>query len=235
MELISVNEVVFFIVMVGGLGAGLLALRLGKAWLYAYILTIILYVNITEAKVIEVFGLPITLGTALYGAIFFATDLITEYHGKKSAFQIVRLSIAATILFQLFLLLTRMTLPIEEVAEVSDAMDTVFSSSLRIVVASIVTFTITQNLDIWLYDYIHRKTGDSHLWLRNNGSTLVSQGVDSYLFTFLAFYGVFDQWLLMATVAYGAKIFVALNDTAFIYLARYVVPKKEANGEALRT
>lgn len=225
------NELLFLAITFGGLSTALLMAWLGKQWLYAYIILIITYLGIAESKVIEVLGLPLTLGTALYGVVFFATDILTENYGKRTAFQIIRISIAISILLQILLLLTRLTTPIADVQIISDAMDMVFSSSMRLVAAGTFAYLISQHLDVYLYDFIHQKTGNKHLWLRNNGSTLISQGVDSYLFTFLGFYGVFDEWFLMASVAYAVKIFVALNDTVFIYLTKLFIPQDLKNKE----
>jgi uncharacterized integral membrane protein (TIGR00697 family) len=225
MDVLLGNEGLFLIYLFGGLGLGLFAGYMGKAWLYAYIITVTLYLGITEAKVIEVMGVPTTLGTALYSTIFFATDMLNERYGKQAGYAAVRYSVFAALVFQLFLQLTLLAEPISDVAEISQAMDLVYSTSLRIVVAGLAVYYLAQTLDVWLYSKIRSWTGERYLWLRNNGSTLISQAVDSYLFVFLAFYGVFDDWVIMATVGYGFKVFVAFNDTAFMYMSKLFTPR----------
>lgn len=218
------NEGLALLILLGSLGGAVGAAWLGRTWLQTYMITILLLIGITDAKVIMVLGLPITLGTILYSAIFFCTDILTERYGKQAAFQAVRLSFAAIILFQTLLQLTRLAEPAADAEALSAAMDTVFGSSLRIVAVGLLVYLISQHLDIWLYEKIHNRTGDRHLWLRNNGSTVVSQFVDTYLFCFLAFFGVIEEWYIMATVGYGVKLVVAFSDTAFIYFARMLRP-----------
>ena len=102
-------------------------------------------------------------------------------------------------------------------------MDIVFATSFRIVFAGLFVYFLSQSLDVWLYDRIRKWTNEKHMWLRNNGSTIISQLFDTFAFAFLAFYGMFDGWFALAAVAYGVKIFVALCDTPFAYLSRHIV------------
>lgn len=217
------NEFLFIFVLIAGLLAVPFAAFMGKNWLQGYVVMITLLLGITDSKVVMVWGLPITLGTALYATIFLATDVLNENFGKKSAYETVRISVFAAILFQVFLQAIRLAVPAEDVAMLSDAMDTVFTTSFRIVFAGLFVYLLSQSLDVWLYDKIKRWTDEKHLWLRNNGSTLISQLFDTFAFAFLAFYGAFDGWLQLAAVAYGVKVAVALADTPFAYLSRTIV------------
>ncbi|MBT7337536.1 queuosine precursor transporter, partial [Candidatus Peregrinibacteria bacterium] len=63
-------------------------------------------------------------------------------------------------------------------------------------------------------------------WLRNNGSTVISQFLDSIIFFGIAFYGVVPNiWSLILT-GYVAKLIVALLDTPFIYLSYKILQKR---------
>ncbi len=217
------NELLFLVTMLAGLVAVPFAAWMGKAWVQSYVVMIALLLGITDAKVVMVYGLPITLGTALYATIFLAMDVLTENFGRKAAFETVKVSIFAALMFQFFLQAIRIAVPAEDVIALSGAMDAVFTTSARLVFAGLFVFCLSQSLDIWIYERIRRWTGDKHLWLRNNGSTIISQLFDTYAFAFLAFYGAFDGWLHLACVAYGVKVMVALADTPFAYLSRVIV------------
>ena len=94
--------------------------------------------------------------------------------------------------------------------------------------ASLVVYAIAQVFDVWLYHawwkLSTRKSGDRHrfLWLRNNGSTLVSQLLNSVLYTALAFWGTYDVPTLISIVLSSYVIFIvtSLADTPIVYLAR---------------
>ena len=83
-------------------------------------------------------------------------------------------------------------------------------------------------MDVFLYHLIWKKTGEnrSMLWLRNNGSTLISQAVDTVLFVFLAFWGTYptDVFVSVLVTTYLFKAIVALVDTPFVYIARVIKP-----------
>jgi len=110
-----------------------------------------------------------------------------------------------------------------------DAMMTLFSVTPRILVGSMLAYIIAQSLDVWLYTRIRTWSGDKMLWLRNNGSTLISQIVDTLIFTavgltaftWLPFEGIIPPelfWPIFATT-YTIKVLMALLDTPFMYLS----------------
>lgn len=216
------NELLFFIVMLLGMLSIPLAVWRGQAWVQGLIVMMMVLLGITDAKVVEVFGWPITLGTALYVTIFLATDVLTENYGKKIAIDTAKLSVFILILFQIYLQAVRLADPAVDVQTLSAAMDIVFTTSLRIVVAGLVVYYISQRIDIALYDWLKCRSGEGGLWLRNNVSTLISQLFDTFAFAFLAFYGAFEGWLALAAVAYAVKVFVIVADTPFAYLSRHI-------------
>lgn len=216
------NEILFFAVLLCGLISLPLAAARGAVWLQGLIVMMALLLGITDGKVIDVFGLPTTLGTALYVTIFLASDVLTENYGRKIAYDTARMSVFVMILFQIYLQAIRIADPAADVQSLSDAMDIVFTTSLRLVAAGMFVYALAQHLDIFLYDKLRALTHGRHLWLRNNASTLVSQLFDTFAFAFLAFYGVFDGWLQLAAVAYAVKVFVIILDTPFAYLSRAV-------------
>ena len=73
-------------------------------------------------------------------------------------------------------------------------------------------------------DYQKHFNGDSRkaLWLRNNGSTLISQLLNTLLYTFGAFWGMyqFPTLVSIALASYVIFIITSIADTPFVYLAR---------------
>jgi len=110
----------------------------------------------------------------------------------------------------------------------SPAFRTLFSNTPRMLFASLSVYAVSQKFDVWLYhvwwQLTERKTGDGHkfLWLRNNGSTLISQLINAVLFNCLAFWGMYDSSTLLSIIvsSYAIYIFTSLMDTPFVYLAR---------------
>lgn len=192
--------------------------------------------NIEVLIVVEAFGMEQTLGNILFASTFLITDILSETEGKKESQRTVNIGIAASVVFvflsQLWLLYT--PAPSDNVFP---AIQTVFSGIPRVIFASLLVFAITQRFDVWVYhkwwEFTTKKFGDKRkfLWLRNNGSTLLSQLINTILFTFGAFLGTYELKTVISIAAssYVIYIFTSLLDTPFVYLARYIYELKERN------
>jgi len=179
---------------------------------------------------VDLFGLSTTAGNVLYASTFLVTDILSEKYGKKDARKAVFYSFSIMLLW---LLGTQLILWFTPNANdyINDSLKVVFGLVPRITIASLIGFICSQTIDVSLYHLIWKKTGDgkSKLWLRNNGSTLISQAVDTVLFTFLAFWGTYptDVFFSILITTYLFKAIVALVDTPFIYIARKIRPVEE--------
>ncbi|MBQ08604.1 MAG: hypothetical protein CMD96_02310 [Gammaproteobacteria bacterium] len=230
------NEVLFFIVTIIDLLFVLLAWKLGKEWLYITIIINVILVSTFAAKLIPIFGVVTNVSNTFYAAIFIATDILTEHHGKKVGYRSIWMGFLGLVLFVLLGQFVLQFVHIKDSETVSNAMETLFSAVPRIAVASFIAYAIAQSLDIWLFHYIGVKTKRKHLWFRNNGSTFVSQLVDSVVFFSLAFAGTVPFKVLVTIIftGYAVKLIVALLDTPVIYLSYKVkgMPYPGRNSEA---
>lgn len=226
------NEILFLVLTLVGLGFTLLSFYIGgKSWLKALIGINIVLANIFVLKQFSLFGIASTGGNVVYGSIFLATDLLSEHWGKKEA----REGVWIGFYFALFFLVTsQITLLFEPSSwdTIHPSLLAIFSFAPRIVASSLLAYLISQNFDIWSFNRIREILPEKKwLWLRNNGSTLSSQLLDSALFTFLAFTGVFPLHILGEIIftTYILKLIVGLLDTPFIYLSYKLLPSKTAD------
>jgi len=203
----------------------LVAFRLGKNWLIGLIAALAVLMNIFVIKGMYLFGLAATGGNVLYASIFLSTDLLSEHYGKKQANLAVRVGFFVSIFFLITSQLIIKFVPADyDIAQ--EAMITLFTLAPRIVFGSLTAYIISQHLDIWSFEKIKKMTKGKHLWLRNNGSTMTSQLIDSIIFTLIAFWGVYPNLLQLILFTYLIKIIVAAIDTPFIYLSKYLKPKE---------
>jgi len=166
------------------------------------------------------FGLASTGGNILYASIFLATDIVCEHWGKAEANRAVRIGFFVSLFFLVASQFIIKFIPADyDFAQ--GAMQTLFVLTPRIVVGSMIAYLISQHLDVWLFHKIKNKTGEKMLWLRNNGSTFISQLVDSIIFTTIAFAGVYPLFQLIF-FTYIIKLIVAVLDTPFIYLSKRI-------------
>lgn len=169
----------------------------------------------------------VAAGILAYPVTFLATDLISELWGRKRADFVVIVGLGVSLGLLVFIEIGRW------VPALNVEMDSVFvgffSSSTRAILASMIAYLVAQLLDVRLFHFWKEKTKGKHLWLRNNGSTVGSQLVDTVLVTTILFWGVTPPG---ATAPMGVgeiapiirdgfifKAIVAAIDTPLLYLA----------------
>lgn len=204
----------------------LLCYRLfGKKGLYAWIGFATVLANIQVTKTIELLGIVMTLGNTIYTSIYMATDLLNEKYGAKAAKQAVWFGffslLASTVMMQMALVFVPFA---DELAlDTQQALQTVFGLLPRLAAASLCAYFISQFLDVRVYSYLKiRFASSGQLWVRTNGSTAVSQLVDSLIFCTIAFAGLhsFAVWLQILLTTYLFKFVITAASTPVMYIAR---------------
>lgn len=204
---------------------------LGKAGLYCWTVLATITANIEVLIVVNAFGMEQTLGNILFASTFLVTDILSETEGKHSANKAVLIGILTSCVFILISQSWMLYTPNKN-DWASPAIASVFSNTPRLMISSIVVYAIVQAFDVFAYHAIWSKTtklcSDSRkfLWLRNNGSTLVSQFFNTLLYNFAAFWGIYETKTLINIVlsSYVIFIFTSLLDTPAVYMARRVSP-----------
>lgn len=202
----------------------------GKLGIFIWIGMSTILANIQVTVFVDLFGLNATLGNIMYGTIFLGTDALNEIYGKKEA----RKAVYMGFLVMVFTLIL-MTLAVQFIPSDDDtgwnAVNSIFGEQLpMIVVGSFTAFIISQNIDVNLYQWIRKILPENKwLWIRNNGSTIVSQLVDTVIFVTLAFVWdtPFNVLIEIMISTYVIKVMVAALDTPFIYLAKKIKPLEE--------
>ncbi|MEM7049351.1 MAG: queuosine precursor transporter [Acidobacteriota bacterium] len=201
----------------------------GKQGLYAVICLNVLLCNLQGPKLTTVFGMTTSLGVILYSGIYFATDLLSERYGRREANRAVRIGFAVSILVIVFMALSLMFLPTREAGkahqlavDAHQALAFLFGFTPRFILGSLVAYLVSQSHDVWFFHLLKEKTGGRHLWLRNTLSTVVSQAIDTLIYSLVVWWAVLDlpTALRLAAVKYVFKVIIAILDTPFIYWAR---------------
>lgn len=203
--------------------------------LYLWTIIATIAANIEVLIVVEAFGMEMTLGNILFASTFLVTDILSEVYDKKAAQKAVYLGIATSVIFifisQSWLLYT----PAKNDWAMPD-MKAIFSNTPRLMLVGIAVYVIVQLFDVWAYhrwwDFTRKRfhDGKRFLWLRNNGSTIISQLLNTLLFTWGAFYGVYETKTLISIAFSSYVIFLvtSLADTPFIYLARRLASARDS-------
>lgn len=204
-----------------------------KAFLLLSCIFVVLLVvsNVIAGKIIIIGGLFAPAAVICYSLTFAATDTLTELFGKERTRFVVNVGFFVTILSALFIRLA-ILMPSAPFGLEQDVFKAVLGGNLRIVIASLIAYLISQHHDIWAFTFWKEKTKGRHLWIRNNLSTGVSQMLDTTIFITLAFYGTGAPVLSMITGQYVIKLLIGMCDTPIVYLMVYAV--KQYTGLAVR-
>ncbi len=231
-RLIMTNELLWILVFLIDFSALLLIYKFfGRIGLFAWVAMATVIANIQVIKVIQLCGITATLGNVLYASIFLATDILSENYSKKDAALAAILGFVSMLALPLLMTLSLLFKPGEGDFS-QEALKTLFGVVPRVVAGSAVAYIVSQIHDVWSYHFIKTKMPSTKmLWLRNNGSTLVSQLLDSLIFSTIAFYGLYPTRIFLEIVltTYLLKAVCALLDTPFIYLAKYLHSHKLVN------
>ncbi len=189
-----------------------------------------------------VFGVQIPLvlavGVLPYPITFLCTDFISELYGRRRASSVVWVGCGLNLWVVAFLWLGGTLPPAPTIDPATglpptDAYDFAFFRirmlTMGAVMASMLAYLAAQFCDVFLFHFWKRLTRGRHLWLRNNGSTMVSQFVDTFaVITITHFYAralpidpdlaLWPQLWIFIGSGYVFKFSVALLDTIPFYL-----------------
>jgi uncharacterized integral membrane protein (TIGR00697 family) len=190
--------------------------------------------------------LVLAVGVLPYPITFLCTDFISELYGRRRANFVVVVGLLLNLWVVAFLWLGGVLPPVPPMTETglpanddySFAFYRVRMLTMGAVVASMIAYMAAQFCDVYLFHFWKRLTKGRHLWLRNNGSTIASQFVDTFaVITITHFYAkglpineaepIWPQLWIFIGSGYVFKLIVALADTAPFYfgvkyLSRYL-------------
>jgi queuosine precursor transporter len=185
-------------------------------------------------KLIQIGPFVMSMGIVPWPIVFLTTDLINEYFGKKGVKKLSFITVGL-IIYAFVILFIAINIPAAKgISPVNDEQFyAVFGQSMWIIVGSIIAFLVSQLIDVWVFQYFKNKTGDTMIWLRTTGSTIISQLFDSFIVLGIAFYLPgkinFDTFITSALTGYTFKLVVAILLTPFIYLGHNLIKKYLAN------
>ncbi len=187
----------------------------------------------------------VAVGVLPYPVTFLCTDLISELYGRRKATELVWVGLFVNV-WIVFMIWFASILPGFE-AQDPQTGEILRDSAGRLplffemkdrafgaVTASMIAYLVAQFCDVYLFHFWKNLTKGKHLWLRNNGSTLVSQLIDTTAVILITHYynqalpldhdkPLMDQLLLFIYSGYVFKMVVALLDTIpFYVLVKYL-------------
>ena len=176
---------------------------------------------------------PLAVGVLPYPITFLCTDFVSEIYGQKRASFMVWIGFLVNIWLAFILWLGGLLPGFDQPIPGPDGRLPLFfelrTLTLGAITASMVAYLAAQLCDVHIFHFWKRLTKGRHLWLRNNGSTMVSQFVDTFcVITITHFYArglpietdqeIWPQLWTFIITGYLFKVFAAAVDTVPFYI-----------------
>lgn len=205
----------------------------GALGLYVYNVMAIVVANIQVLRLTTYssFHEPVALGTVLFTTTYFVNDLLSDHYGPKVALKCVNLGFWVQILMMLWMILT-LGHPLvfsedpNAVDSMHEAMMQLFTPSLRLFIASIAAYWLSQWLNVHIFAKVRAATAGRFLWLRQNTAMWMSGLLDNCIFSALAWrwlsatpYSWSDIWVIFILSAQVIRVILNVAATPLMYLS----------------
>ena len=194
----------------------------------AFFVTVLLVSNITSSKILQVGPFTFDGGTILFPLSYIFGDILTEVYGYERSRRVIWTGFFMMFLASLVFVIVQY-LPAAADWSGQKAYEQILGLTPRIAGASLIAYFCGEFLNSFVLAKMKVWTKGKFLWARTIGSTLLGEGVDTLLFCFIAFWGVWDLNLLLTVVVsnYIFKCGVEILFTPFTYLVTRLLKKRE--------
>lgn len=204
-------------------------------WMYLLLAALFIAALITTNLIANKFvtvdlgfkSFTISAGILPYPITFLITDILSEIFGRKRTQQVVFVGFFASVFVLGVLWLGNQFPAIEDSPVSNEEYAKVFQNSYKVVFSSMIAYLAAQFVDVRIYHFWKTLTNGKYLWLRNNGSTIVSQLVDTTLVVLVLFYNVlsWDEMAVLILDGWLFKMLFAFVDTPVMYAATFSIQR----------
>lgn len=174
------------------------------------------------------FGTHLSVAVFFFPFVFLTTDVVGHVYGKKIAKNFVWCGFISIIIFMLYSLISIYAPWSQDGLWAKDAYNSMFGISLRMSIASLLAYVLASFQDVFSFFFLVEKLKIKSFWIRSNISNLWSQAIDSLIFMFVAFLGIYSvkTILLMSIPWYVYKVLMGVLYTPLSYLGIYLLKDK---------
>lgn len=213
------NELVFVIQSILIIGFALASLRLGREALVAWVTVQALIANLFVLKQINLFHLEVTASDSFAIGSLLGLNLLQEHFGREEANRATKICFFYMVFFTFISQLHLIYEPNLHDSTQS-AFLTLFSPAPRLMIASMGVFFVVQQLDICFFDFLKKKMSTFSFAVRGGISLLLSQLLDTILFSFFGLYGIVTSVIDIIVVSFAIKFIVILCFTSYMRIVK---------------
>jgi uncharacterized integral membrane protein (TIGR00697 family) len=177
--------------------------------------------NVIAIKIISLFGFFFPAGIIVFPITYILGDILTEVYGFKKAKMVIWLAFLANLVFVIFAVLA-IQIPSAPFWKNQQSFQQVLGFTPRLLLASFFAFIIGSFANAFVMSKMKVLTKARFLWSRVIGSTIVGEGLDSFIFITLAFYGAIPLGALFG-LFYAQWFFKVTYETVLTPLTYQVI------------
>lgn len=219
------NEILFFAHILVVFGFALIALKLGKEALTAWISLQAVLANLFVLKQMTFFGFHITCSDVFAIGSILGLNLLREYFGKESALKALWICFSSMIFFVAMSQFHLFYNP-SSFDTTQEAYLTILAPAPRLLLASLAVFFIVQQIDLYLFGALKQKLTNLPLVARNALSLTSSQLLDTVLFSFLGLWGLVSSLWDIIIVSFLVKLIIIACSSPIISFSKRLLPQE---------
>lgn len=201
------NEILFFIHIFVVIGLVITASRLGKKALIALIVLQAVFANLFVVKQMSLFGFSVTCSDVFAIGGILGLNLLQERYGREEANGAVKASFLGLVFFMIMSKFHLWYIPLVS-DTTGEAFSQILSHATRITLASIAVYWFVQKIDVRLFGFLKGLFNSRYLPLRVGVSLVLSQFLDTVLFTVFGLYGIVDSLFDVITLSFLVKCMI---------------------------
>lgn len=201
------NELIFFGQVLLIFAFASIALKLGRSALTAWIALQAVLANFFVLKQIELFGFDVTASDSFLVGGLLGLNFLQEFFGKDDARQAIKVCFFVMLFFALISQLHLFYIP-NAYDETQPAYALLLSPAPRLFFASIAVFFVVQQVDLRLFALLKRYCPQVNFTFRTMTTLIVSQALDTVLFSFIGLYGLAASMFDIIVISFAVKLIV---------------------------
>jgi uncharacterized integral membrane protein (TIGR00697 family) len=213
------NEILFFTQTIIIIGFAIGALKLGKSALTTWVAVQALIANLFVLKQINLFGFHVTASDAYVIGSLLGLNFLQEYFSQDDAKKATWICFFFMLFFAIVSQVHLLYQPsIHDTTQTSFV--AILSQSPRLIFASMFVFFVVQQIDIRFFAFLKNMFPQLNFTTRTSISLVVSQFLDTILFSFIGMYGLLASITDVILISFAIKLMVIACFSSCMRLAK---------------
>ena len=195
---------------------------LGFCAIFAFFVGGLITSAVIASKIIVIGPFILPASVFVWALTYPCSDIIAEVYGRRYANKLVIGGFIAYTLMMWIIYTAIKAIP-APFWDKQEEFESILGMGLRVMIAALISYVVTQLCDVYIFSYFRKKTSNRFLWLRNNGSTVISQTLANTIFLSIAFWGTMpvEKWTQLFANNLSARYLLLFLDTAVVYAVVY--------------